>query len=89
MAIIVVGKLIIKSGKRDKFIAGSLEAVTLARGNHACEDFSVSPDPLDPSRVNIFEKWKSQEDLAAFRNSGPEDDLFSLVELFYVQEYEV
>lgn len=89
MAIIVAGKLIIKSGKRDDFITGSLEAVTLARSNHACEDFSVSPDPLDPSRVNVFEKWQSTEDLAVFRNSGPEDDLFSLVESFYVQEYKV
>jgi quinol monooxygenase YgiN len=89
MAIIVAGKLTIKLGLRDVFVARSVEAVIAARRNPACEDFSVSPDPVDSDRVNIFEKWRSKSDLYAFRNSGPESDLFSLVESFDVQEYEV
>lgn len=89
MALIVAGKLIIKPGLRDEFIEKSLEAVALARNNSACEDFSVSPDPIDSSRVNIFERWKSRADLDAFRSAGPETDVFSLVELFDVREYEI
>ncbi len=89
MAIIVAGKLKIKSGSRDDFVKKSLEAVLLARENEACEDFSVSPDPIDMNRVNIFEKWESRSSLDEFRISGSESDIFSLVEEFDVKEYEV
>mgnify|MGYP000211889541 FL=1 len=89
MSIIVAGKLTIKSELRNDFVQKSLEAIALARKNEACEDFSVSPDPLDINRVNIFEKWKSKSDLQAFRDSGTDDDLFSLVDSFDVAEYEV
>ncbi len=89
MTIIVAGKLTIKSGSRDEFVEKSRNAVLLARKNEACEDFSVSPDQIDLNRVNIFEKWKSRSALDAFRDSGPESDIFSLVESFDVNEYEV
>ena len=89
MAIIVAGKLTIKAGARDEFIAKSLEAIGLARENEDCEDFSVSPDPLDHDRVNIFEKWKSRASLTAYRGSGPEPDIFALVASFDVNEYEI
>ncbi len=89
MIIIVAGKLIINSGSRDEFVRKSVEATILARENEACEDFSVSPDPIDKNRVNIFEKWKSRAAMEEFRNTGPESDPFSLVEAFDVDEYEV
>ena len=89
MTIIVAGKLTIKSGSRDEFVEKSRNAVLLARKNEDCEDFSVSPDQIDLNRVNIFEKWKSRSTLDAFRDSGPESDLFSLVESFDINEYEV
>ncbi|WP_020560562.1 putative quinol monooxygenase [Thiofilum flexile] len=89
MAIIVAGKLIIKSGSRDEFVDKSCEAILLARKNESCMDFSVSPDPIDLNRVNIFEKWKSRSALDTFRKSGPENNLFSLVESFDVSEYEL
>lgn len=66
-----------------------LAAVIQARNHKSCEDFSVSPDPIDPNRVNIFEMWCSRADLGAFRSSGSETDVFSLVESFDVQEYEI
>ena len=89
MAIIVAGKLTIKSGSRDEFVEKSQNAVLLARKNEDCDDYSVSPDNIDSNRVNIFEKWKSRSALDAFRGSGPESDIFSLVETFDVNEYEV
>lgn len=89
MGIIVAGTLIIKSGSRDEFIEKSHEAILQARNNKACEDFSVSPDPIDMNRVNIFEKWKSPSELNKFRDSGPDNGMFSLVESFDVNEYEI
>jgi quinol monooxygenase YgiN len=61
----------------------------LARKNTGCEDFSVSPDPIELNRVNVLEKWTSRAALEAFRGSGPENDMFSLVEFFDVNEYEI
>lgn len=89
MIIIVAGKLTIMSGSRDEFIEKSREATVQAREKEACEDFSVSPDPIDLNRVNVFEKWKSRSALDAFRDTGPENDIFSLVESFDVNEYEI
>jgi quinol monooxygenase YgiN len=89
MAIIVAGKLTIQPGRRDEFVARSIDAVVQARAHNACEDFSVSADPVDAMRVNIFEKWQSRAALDAFRGAGPESDLFTLVESFHVDEYEV
>jgi quinol monooxygenase YgiN len=89
VTLIVAGKLTIKCGSRDEFIEKSREAMLLARKNEACEDFSVSPDPIDSNRVNIFERWKSRSALDSFRDAGPESDVFSLVDVFEVNEYEV
>jgi quinol monooxygenase YgiN len=89
MAIIVAGKLKLKPGSRDEFVKKSLEAILQARELDACEDFSVSPDPIDENRVNIFEKWIARDPLDNFRNSSPDNDSFSLVESFDVNEYEI
>ncbi len=89
MPILVAGHLRIQTGLRDAFVERSQSAIRLARSHEDCLDFAVSPDTLDGNRVNIFEKWRSRAALEAFRNAGPEDDLFSLVETFAVQEYEV
>ena len=56
MPIIVGGKLALKLGSRDAFIEKSIESISLARKNPDCQDFSVSPDPIDGTRINIYEK---------------------------------
>lgn len=89
MAIIVVGKLILKLDSRVEFIEKSIPAILMARQSSDCEDFSVSADPIDENRVNIFEKWTSKKALEAFRNTGPDSDVLSLVDVFNVDEYEV
>ncbi|WP_310619239.1 putative quinol monooxygenase [Flexibacterium corallicola] len=87
--IIVGGNLRIANGKRREFIERSHKAVQHARAHSACIDFSVSADPVDPNRVNIFEAWTSEEALQKFRGEGPDDGLFELVESAAVSEYRV
>ena len=89
MSIIVAGHLKLKPGTREVFISQSRDAVLQARALAECEDFSVSPDPIDENRVNVFEKWTSREALLGFRDLGPDNDVFSLVEAFAVNEYEI
>lgn len=87
--IIVSGNIYLKPGKREEFIQKSIESIDLARKTKGCKDFSVSPDPLDINRVNIYEAWDTREQLDKFRASGPEDDSFLLIESINVKEYEI
>lgn len=87
--IIVCGSLRLHLGQRDSFIARSLPSVRAARAAQGCLDFSVSPDPLDPDRANVLERWESHADLQAFRGSGPDDDLSALIRSYDIQELSV
>ena len=87
--IIVGGFLRISQGKRDEFVARSRSAIQQARANRDCIDFSVSIDPVDSNRVNVFEAWVSEEALHQFRGEGPDDGLFELVESAHLSEYRV
>ncbi|GAA5136155.1 putative quinol monooxygenase [Thalassotalea piscium] len=87
MTIIVAGKLLLKAGMREEFIEKSIPAILLARQNKACVDFSVSPDSVDANRVNIFEQWTTEEALTKFRDSGPESDTLSMVEVVDIKEF--
>ena len=44
----------------------------MARSAPGCLDFSITADTLDPQRVNVFERWATEEELLAFRGSGPD-----------------
>lgn len=46
------------------------------RARHApwCRDFVQSADPIDPERINLYERWDSDDSLMSFRGSGDEDD---------------
>jgi len=37
------------------------------RATEGCLDFVQSADPIDPTRVNIFERWTAEEPMVAFR----------------------
>ena len=42
----------------------------LARAAPGCLDFVQAADPLDPARINIYERWDTDGSLDAFRASG-------------------
>ena len=77
--IIVAGKIYTEQPQRDTFVTRSLDSVALARKAPGCLDFVVSADPLEPDSVNVYESWETEAQLEAFRGSGPDDGLSSLV----------
>lgn len=90
--LIVAGHLVLDPADRDAHVGASAEAVRLARGAERCLDFAVSADPVDPSRVNVFERWRGAEELAAFRRADPADGAsvdFSRIVSFAVEEHTV
>ena len=87
--IIVAGHLRVAAADRDDFVARSSEAVRLARAAEGCLDFVVSADPLDPERVDVYERWTDREALHAFRGEGPGDDLGAMIVSADVAEFDV
>ena len=90
--LIVSGYLVLDPADRDAHVMASANAVRLAREAPGCLDFAVSADPVDPTRVNVFERWAGPKDLDAFRASGDADDEpvdFSRIRRFEIEHYSV
>jgi quinol monooxygenase YgiN len=75
MTIIVSGTLHVDPAQREAFLAARAPILAHARAAPGCLDFSLSADVLDAGRVNVYERWRSREDLLAYRASdGPDLD---------------
>ena len=73
--LIIAGSLSVDPEDRDAFLALNRDVVERARQALGCFDFVQAADPVDPSRINIFERWDTEEHLLAFRGAGqPESD---------------
>jgi quinol monooxygenase YgiN len=68
--LIIAGTLTVDPSDREAFLAANGDVVEQARKAPGCLDFVQAPDPIDPSRVNIFERWDDEEQLLAFRGAG-------------------
>ncbi|WP_425563674.1 putative quinol monooxygenase [Pseudonocardia kongjuensis] len=47
------------------------DLITAARAFQGCLDIAVTPDPVDPARVHLFELWESDERLQEWRAMAP------------------
>jgi catechol 2,3-dioxygenase-like lactoylglutathione lyase family enzyme/quinol monooxygenase YgiN len=87
--VIVAGALYVDPGDRDEYLAGCVAVVELARAAPGHLDFALSPDPVDPARINVYERWASRADLERFRGSGPSADQAAHLRDVRVGEYAV
>lgn len=87
--IIVSGKIFVASGMSTLFVEKSLDAVKAARVAKGCLDFVVAVDPIEYDRVNVYEKWESEDALDAFRGSGPASDISSLIRDAQVSQHRI
>ncbi|MGI8778569.1 MAG: putative quinol monooxygenase [Solirubrobacteraceae bacterium] len=69
--IIVAGHLTVDPDERDSLLAGCADVVEQGRAAEGCLDFALSPDLVDPTRLNVFERWTTVDCLTRFRGSGP------------------
>jgi quinol monooxygenase YgiN len=84
--LIVAGTFDVDPGERDAFLEGRLEAMRTTRGEPGCLEYALSADPVDPSRVMLFERWADQESFdghmkavqSAPRSTGPAPKGFSV-----------
>ena len=63
--VIVGGWFEVDPGERDAFVAGRVDGMRRSRGEPGCIEYVIAADPVDPSRVVLFERWASQADLDA------------------------
>ena len=87
--VIVAGHLIVDPQARADYLAGCAAVVEQARSSRGCRDFAISADLLDSGRINVFERWDSQEAVDAFRGSGPGDDQSASLVSASVSEFDV
>ncbi|WP_245437559.1 MULTISPECIES: putative quinol monooxygenase [Neorhizobium] len=71
--IIIAGYTRTDAKKRDSTVEAFSGMVERARAYDGCLDFSISADAVDPERVNLFECWRGQTALDAWRKiaKGP------------------
>jgi quinol monooxygenase YgiN len=73
--LIIAGSLILDPSHRAAFLAANADVVSQAREATGCMDFVQAADPIDPRRINVFERWDTEDHLLAFRGAGqPESD---------------
>lgn len=87
--IIVSGRLYVDPDARAAYLDGCRTVLEQARAAPGCLDFALSPDPLEPDRVNVYERWESDEDLARFRGSGPSDEQAAQIRDASVAKYRI
>jgi quinol monooxygenase YgiN len=87
--VIVAGHVVVDPQERDDYLSGCVDVVRQARRTAGCLDFALSADPVDPGRVNIFERWESQAAVDAFRGNGPSDEQGAAIRAASVAEYDV
>ncbi len=75
--LIVAGAFVVAPDEREEFLAQRHDAMTATRSEDGCLEYVLSADPVDPSRVVLFERWADQASFDAHLAglaSGPRPD---------------
>lgn len=65
--LIIAGYMKVAAGVRDDYVAAHHDLVKRGRQAPGCLDLAISADPVDPGRINNFERWESRAHLEAWR----------------------
>ena len=87
--IIVAGPIHVEPAERDGYLDGCRELIEVARAADGCLDFHLAADPVDPGRINVFERWETVEAVETFRGSGPPDEQTATILDAAVVQYEI
>jgi quinol monooxygenase YgiN len=60
----------VQPSDRDRYLAAVVDVARLARAAPGCLDFVQAADQLDPTRINVYERWESDDHLHRFRTAG-------------------
>jgi len=71
---IIAGELRLDPADRDHYLDAVASVAPQARGAAGCLDFVQAADPVEPDRINVYERWESDESLLAFRSLPGDPD---------------
>ena len=58
--LIVAGHFDVDPAQRDEFLSARVDAMRTTRTEGGCIEYVMSADPVDPTRVMLFERWADQ-----------------------------
>ena len=87
--IIVAGELRVAPPARDAYLSDSVRLAEQARNAPGCLDFHLSADPLEPGRINVYERWESAPAVEAFRGAGVDGGRAEAIVSASVSQYEI
>jgi quinol monooxygenase YgiN len=61
--LIVSGTLSVEPERRDEYLDQMMPITVAGRSEPGCLDHLMSPDPSEPGRILIYERWATAEDL--------------------------
>jgi quinol monooxygenase YgiN len=85
--IIISGSL--RVDDREAFLVDCRKVVEQARVAPGCLDFALTADLVDPDRVNVYERWETDEDAERFRGAGPDPDQAAQIRSADVMRYRI
>ena len=87
--LIIAGQLQVDAAQRDRYVADCVAVVEQARAAPGCLDLAISADTVEPDRVNVYERWESDDDLHRFRGSGPASEQAAQILDARVRKYRI
>jgi quinol monooxygenase YgiN len=87
--VVVAGHVVVGPDARADYLKTCVAVIRQARAARGCLDFAISADLVDPSRINVYERWESQSAVEAFRGSGPSDEQGAAMISASVSEFDV
>lgn len=87
--IIVSGEIRVDPTARDDYLEDCRDVIETARRATGCVDFHLTADPLEPGRINVYERWESTTAVEEFRGSGPSATQTAAIQDITVFQHEV
>lgn len=70
MTILIAGTMNIDPGKVDAALADASEMMKASQAEEGCHAYAFSADPVNAGTLLLFEKWESEQALAAHAASA-------------------
>lgn len=87
--LIIAGYIHVEEAGREDYLRGCVDLVEQARRAAGCLDFALSGDLVDAGRINIYERWESDELLERFRGEGTFPEQAAQIRHAHVEKYRI
>jgi quinol monooxygenase YgiN len=87
--LIIAGHVDVAPEDRDALVETFADLVRRARTAPGCLDVAITADPVEPGRINDYERWRSSDDLDAWRSVAHAPDVGDAILADHVRLFDV